>query len=547
MPSWPVAEMAKLRDVTLPNGRPVTVCQHRMVVCHQCCCDFSFEYEEESDEDWDDYGIFGFDAGSFIPREVSLQTIAESHYGRLSLKRTADTNKSAPAPTTGPARQSNSADDGGVNLRPSPAAAAANESGPAQPSSVNPAKKSRKPKRPKKAKAKRPEVDVDDVKAQPGRAADAVAPPGPFSSAPAGNSTKFKKANKVSKDTGLKNQPSPTANVVRSAPPPAQSNGKVEWSEEVGGVEIPSGPAAKVAAPRESAPAKPTGPRAEDTDSTPTYPLLVLGAVIESSQVELLAQEEKEKKEKSRFGKPKAPKAKKPTKPTGDVIPRKFGLDLALPVPPPQEVFPRRRGVGAGANPGVERWINRDDEAEFLIYTDGACFDNGSPDARAGCAFVWKPAASSRADNEPARVVAFRLEDTGADGAEYVHTSNRAELRAVIAALRHRPWHDEEGGRFRGLVVATDSEYVVNGATNWARRWIRNGWRLSWGGRPVKNRDLWEALLLEVEALDALGFAVRFWRVPRQFNHEADRAAKGAAALFEPAARYGDVPGSRGR
>jgi ribonuclease HI len=40
--------------------------------------------------------------------------------------------------------------------------------------------------------------------------------------------------------------------------------------------------------------------------------------------------------------------------------------------------------------------------------------------------------------------------------------------------------------------MATDSEYVVSGATGWTRGWERNGWMTA-KKIPVKSRDLWGA------------------------------------------------------
>jgi ribonuclease HI len=54
------------------------------------------------------------------------------------------------------------------------------------------------------------------------------------------------------------------------------------------------------------------------------------------------------------------------------------------------------------------------------------------------------------------------------------------------------------GGGFSTLVIATDSDYVVKGATEWVSSWIRKGWKTA-KGTAVQNRDLWEALLGEVE------------------------------------------------
>jgi ribonuclease HI len=42
--------------------------------------------------------------------------------------------------------------------------------------------------------------------------------------------------------------------------------------------------------------------------------------------------------------------------------------------------------------------------------------------------------------------------------------------------------------------LATDSQYLMRGITEWLPRWERNGWMTS-AKEPVKNRDLWERLV----------------------------------------------------
>lgn len=167
------------------------------------------------------------------------------------------------------------------------------------------------------------------------------------------------------------------------------------------------------------------------------------------------------------------------------------------------------------------------DPGKGLIYTDGACLNNGHADPKAGWAF-WHGCQSA---GEPL-VASGRLEKKGPFGDDGAQTSNRAELRAIIAALRFRHW---PGEGFHTLVVATDSEYAVEGATKWAKTWVKNGWKRRTDRRwdDVKNRDLWEALLGEVERYKSDGMVVEFWRIPREWNTVADAAAKGAAAKVD--------------
>lgn len=206
------------------------------------------------------------------------------------------------------------------------------------------------------------------------------------------------------------------------------------------------------------------------------------------------------------------------TRGTGRVFPTRF--PLPSPTSTPDITFP-----GQTVHVGVTRFVHREDPQKALIFTDGACLNNGQPNPKAGWAFVTGPSVPGDHGNGAARVVAGRLENKGPFGDEGGQTSNRAEMRAVIAALRFRNW---PGEGFQTLVIATDSEYVVDGATDWVRGWVRNGWTTRAGG-AVKNKDLWQCLLGEVEKFHDHGMEVEFWRIPRELNTIADAAAKTAA------------------
>ncbi|KAH7063249.1 ribonuclease H-like domain-containing protein [Macrophomina phaseolina] len=158
----------------------------------------------------------------------------------------------------------------------------------------------------------------------------------------------------------------------------------------------------------------------------------------------------------------------------------------------------------------------------MAIFIDGACSNNGAPasrgrTARGGWAFVFRSAGEGG-------VVSGALELEGPDGTEHQHTSNRAELRAAIAALQFRAWDNEGWGR---VVLITDSMYVGVNATGQMRRWAERGWMTA-SGMPVKNQDLWKALSDCIRELARCGCEVSFWTVPRRWNAEADAAAKAA-------------------
>jgi ribonuclease HI len=101
------------------------------------------------------------------------------------------------------------------------------------------------------------------------------------------------------------------------------------------------------------------------------------------------------------------------------------------------------------------------------IYTDGACRGNPGPGGWAAT-LQWED----------------HLRELS--GAERETTNNRMELTAVIRAL-------EALKRPMPVRVYTDSQYVRQGITEWMANWKKRDWRTA-DKKPVKNRDLWEAL-----------------------------------------------------
>ncbi|KAF7543498.1 hypothetical protein G7Z17_g10690 [Cylindrodendrum hubeiense] len=201
---------------------------------------------------------------------------------------------------------------------------------------------------------------------------------------------------------------------------------------------------------------------------------------------------------------------------TGIVFPSMFKPPLTT--SSPAELFPP---TPMGRSQTV-RFVSRNDRGTALVYVDGACANNGQLEPRAGWAVVLGTPGNDDKCNDS--VVSGRLEDKGPFGDDAVATSNRAELRAAIAALRLCDWRAEG---YDGLVIATDASYVVNGATGWAKGWVHNGWTTHGGGN-VKNKDLWELLLGEVERWKDRGLRVDLWKIPREWNADADAAAKQA-------------------
>lgn len=183
----------------------------------------------------------------------------------------------------------------------------------------------------------------------------------------------------------------------------------------------------------------------------------------------------------------------------------------------PSDLF--HDAINGGSVPAY-RIIRKDNKREMLMYIDGSCLGNGTPDARAGYGVKWNK------DYHLSR----RLEGTGPE------TSNRAELRAAIVALGLRIWNGEG---FDKVVLACDSEYVVLGICERVGRWKQRGWTTE-AGSPVMNKDLWEMLLAKLEVLDDRGVMVKFWQIPRELN-EADSLAREGANQDEKYLQITDV------
>jgi len=134
---------------------------------------------------------------------------------------------------------------------------------------------------------------------------------------------------------------------------------------------------------------------------------------------------------------------------------------------------------------------------EVEIWTDGGCKPNPGP---GGWAAVLKYGEHVRE----------------LSGAEAATTNNRMELTAAIRALSalKRP------SRVR---LHTDSQYVKEGITRWLHGWVRKGWKTA-SREPVKNYDLWQALLAAMQPHDVHWAWVR-GHAGNAMNERADQLA----------------------
>ncbi|MGB5720247.1 MAG: ribonuclease HI [Woeseiaceae bacterium] len=101
------------------------------------------------------------------------------------------------------------------------------------------------------------------------------------------------------------------------------------------------------------------------------------------------------------------------------------------------------------------------------IYTDGACRGNPGPGGWGALLIAGKRTKTMH-------------------GGDPETTNNRMELTAAIEALNALKGP-------RKVILHTDSKYVMDGINEWMPNWKKRGWKTA-ARKPVKNKDLWQAL-----------------------------------------------------
>lgn len=150
------------------------------------------------------------------------------------------------------------------------------------------------------------------------------------------------------------------------------------------------------------------------------------------------------------------------------------------------------------------------------MWTDGACKGNPGP----GGWGAWMRSGSHERE---------------LFGGEDPTTNNRMELTAVIEGLRvlTRPC---------AVTLHVDSTYVMNGMGRWLAGWKRNGW-VTGERKPVKNRELWQALDLEVARHEVAWVWVK-GHSGDPGNERADALANRGVLVARPARTTGDPTGT---
>lgn len=141
----------------------------------------------------------------------------------------------------------------------------------------------------------------------------------------------------------------------------------------------------------------------------------------------------------------------------------------------------------------------------IIMYTDGSCRANGTPQARGGYG-IYCP-------THP------QLTSYGPLDKSHQHTNQRAELTAILIAIQSVPDCP--------LQIITDSMYSINCITKWSMAWERSGWNVDKCNldliRPIK--ELLRGRIYNVEFTHVRGHKGDYG------NEEADRLANMGADM----------------
>lgn len=118
--------------------------------------------------------------------------------------------------------------------------------------------------------------------------------------------------------------------------------------------------------------------------------------------------------------------------------------------------------------------------SEIKIFTDGAVPNNQNKGNRKGGVGVFF------GTNDP-RNISFGIKETPI----YKVTNQICELMACIKAIETIV--STEKIKKKTIVIYTDSMYIVNSITTWAKGWEKNNWKKS-DGKPISNIELIKSL-----------------------------------------------------
>ncbi|XP_060863606.1 uncharacterized protein LOC132940171 isoform X1 [Metopolophium dirhodum] len=146
---------------------------------------------------------------------------------------------------------------------------------------------------------------------------------------------------------------------------------------------------------------------------------------------------------------------------------------------------------------------------EVVVYTDGACSNNGYKGASAG-AGVWF-------GNHHPLNLSIKVPGT--------QTNNNAEIFSTIKAIERV----YSTGLTR-ISIHTDSDFVIKSVNEWMPRWLAKGWKTS-AGAEVKNKEMFMILNKRIKSMDSVSWSYVPGHKGITGNEEADKLARIGAKM----------------
>jgi ribonuclease HI len=119
-------------------------------------------------------------------------------------------------------------------------------------------------------------------------------------------------------------------------------------------------------------------------------------------------------------------------------------------------------------------------EFPIILYTDGACINNGSKDAIGGFAYILLWDSMKR--------------EYWYSNFEQPTTNNRMEIKGILSGLREikSRWNFP----YPKIAVISDSKYCTEGASTWMYNWEKKGWKKGDKTKGIfrLNVDLWKEI-----------------------------------------------------
>ena len=159
------------------------------------------------------------------------------------------------------------------------------------------------------------------------------------------------------------------------------------------------------------------------------------------------------------------------------------------------------------------------------VFTDGSCL--GNPGSGGWAVIMATPLGIEK-------VVGYSLKAT----------NNEMELLAALTSLKvindyviNKDYGDYE------FEIFSDSAYVVNTINNdWLTKWKKSGWKTA-KGMPIKNKTLWQRMLLKMLILKKNNIKFTFKKVKghsgNSYNEMVDKLAREQALIAQKLKKEG--------